>query len=532
MLMTILLRSRDSVAVGVQPAHRWGIDPPAARRGAGGRRVEPAGRTTTGVKRARSASERKPSMDPQTVAADEARRIAQHELVKSKLEEDVHARIARESAASSPAEQDEVKSVAAGLKHKATREVAETEGELQRARLVTRVSQVGDYVFYLVYGLIGLEIVLQLFGARQASGFKRLLDVGHAAGAGPVPRAHAGSRRRLHAVDAVLCRRPGRLRPPAPGLQWAPATLRATEVEHLEAAIHESPDGPGGEMIVNGRTNHAPWGLLSKVRALRIASGAGTLFAFFLIFSGLFSLLRGDSVAGVWSILLGWLIKNGSSAGYRAGAPRRDPPLASPCATAMVEGVATIPGSGSVAEAAQRSPHAGGAPKLPGHAGRRRRRPPLPQGRVAAFGRGEGVDVRSRRHAPADGRDGHRSGGPAPGGDRQDGPGGTRQLLVVEGDRLLGLLTINGVIRRLQAGAANREGNGDSMKAIEGVLEKDVLLARARGPAPRPRRWRPSSITGPGSEPGRSGRAPRSRTPPTRSCGSRRRPSAAPTSTS
>jgi uncharacterized protein YggT (Ycf19 family) len=116
-------------------------------------------------------------MDPQTVAADEARRIAQHELVKSKLEEDVHARIARESAASSPAEQDEVKSVAAGLKHKATREVADTEGELQRARLMTRVSQVGDYVFYLIYGLIGLEIVLQLFGARQASGFKRLLDV-------------------------------------------------------------------------------------------------------------------------------------------------------------------------------------------------------------------------------------------------------------------------------------------------------------------------------------------------------------------
>ena len=115
-------------------------------------------------------------MNPSNVAADEARRIAQHELVKGKLEEDVHARIARESAASSPAEQAEVKSVAAGLKHKATAEVAETEGELQRARRMTRVSQVGEYVFYVIYGLIGLEIVLELFGARQASGFKRFLD--------------------------------------------------------------------------------------------------------------------------------------------------------------------------------------------------------------------------------------------------------------------------------------------------------------------------------------------------------------------
>jgi uncharacterized protein YggT (Ycf19 family) len=118
---------------------------------------------------------RKLSMDPQTVADDEARRIAQHELVKAKLEDDVHARIARESAASSPAEHAEVKSVAAALKQKATAEVAETEGELQRARRMTRFAQVA-YVFFVIYGLIGLEIVLELFGARQASGFKRFLD--------------------------------------------------------------------------------------------------------------------------------------------------------------------------------------------------------------------------------------------------------------------------------------------------------------------------------------------------------------------
>jgi uncharacterized protein YggT (Ycf19 family) len=86
----------------------------------------------------------------------------------------VSAGIAQEAATRSPAEQAE--SVAAGLKHKATAEVAETEGELGRARRVTRISQVVDYVFFVIYGLIGLEIGLELFGARQASVFKRFLD--------------------------------------------------------------------------------------------------------------------------------------------------------------------------------------------------------------------------------------------------------------------------------------------------------------------------------------------------------------------
>lgn len=116
-------------------------------------------------------------METQKLPDDEARRIAQHEQIKGKLVEDVNARITQEASKNSPAEQAEVQSVAAGLKHKATAEVAETEGELGRARRVTRISQVVDYVFYVIYGLIGLEIALELLGAREASAFKRFLDV-------------------------------------------------------------------------------------------------------------------------------------------------------------------------------------------------------------------------------------------------------------------------------------------------------------------------------------------------------------------
>jgi hypothetical protein len=115
-------------------------------------------------------------MDQRNLAQDEARRQAQHEQVKSRLEHDVHDRIARESAATSETEHAEVKAVAHELKHRAATEVAEAERELQRGRSTARVSQVVDYMFYVVYGLIGLEIVLELFGARQASAFKRFLD--------------------------------------------------------------------------------------------------------------------------------------------------------------------------------------------------------------------------------------------------------------------------------------------------------------------------------------------------------------------
>src|SRR5512143_1141595 len=108
--------------------------------------------------------------------ADEARRIAQHERIKEKVESDVHSGIAREAEVQAEADRARYGSVAAGLRRKAADEVVETEREVDRARTASRVQQVTDYVFFLVYSLIGLEIVLELLGARQSSGFKQFLD--------------------------------------------------------------------------------------------------------------------------------------------------------------------------------------------------------------------------------------------------------------------------------------------------------------------------------------------------------------------
>jgi hypothetical protein len=58
------------------------------------------------------------------------------------------------------------------LKRKAVREVAFTEAELERGQAAARASQIVDYLFYIVYGIIGLEITLDAIGARQSAGFK------------------------------------------------------------------------------------------------------------------------------------------------------------------------------------------------------------------------------------------------------------------------------------------------------------------------------------------------------------------------
>lgn len=114
--------------------------------------------------------------DEEKLAADEARRIAQPESVKGEVREKVHAEIAREADRRTTNDHGTARDLAAALERKAVREVAATEAELERAQAVARVSQIADYLFYLVYGIIGLEIVLDALGARQSAGFKQFVD--------------------------------------------------------------------------------------------------------------------------------------------------------------------------------------------------------------------------------------------------------------------------------------------------------------------------------------------------------------------
>ena len=114
--------------------------------------------------------------DEQKLAADEARKLQQHEAVKSEVREKVHAEISRQADDIRPPEQHKAEALASSLKQKAVREVAATEAEIERTRTIARLSQIVDYVFYLIYGIITLEIVLEAMGARENAGFKQFVD--------------------------------------------------------------------------------------------------------------------------------------------------------------------------------------------------------------------------------------------------------------------------------------------------------------------------------------------------------------------
>ena len=111
-------------------------------------------------------------MVDEKLAADEARRVVQHESVKGAVRENVNSEISREAAHSTAQEHAQAEQLAGSLKNKAVREVATTEYELERGKTVARGSQIVDYLFYLVYGIIALEVV-PVLGARQSAGFKR-----------------------------------------------------------------------------------------------------------------------------------------------------------------------------------------------------------------------------------------------------------------------------------------------------------------------------------------------------------------------
>ena len=115
-------------------------------------------------------------MMDEKLAADESRRIAEHEAVKSAVNTDVNADIAVAADEATPRQAAAAEVIGRDFREKALGEVVETEAEVERAKGAARVSQFVDYVFYVIYGIISLEIILEGLGARESAGFKQLID--------------------------------------------------------------------------------------------------------------------------------------------------------------------------------------------------------------------------------------------------------------------------------------------------------------------------------------------------------------------
>ena len=110
------------------------------------------------------------------LAAEEARRAAQHESVKAQVEGEVQAEINERAAAkANPGETRRIDEVAGDFRSKAVDEVVDTEREVQRSRGLARVSQIVDYIFYVIYALLGMRFLLALLAARSSAGFVRFI---------------------------------------------------------------------------------------------------------------------------------------------------------------------------------------------------------------------------------------------------------------------------------------------------------------------------------------------------------------------
>lgn len=115
-------------------------------------------------------------MEDKTVSDDEARRIAQHEATAATVERGVNADIAQRSEQGSAEEAEKLARVASDMRGHAIAEVAGTGREVERGRAFARVSQVVDYLFGLLYGLLAIRLVLELIAARSSNGFVQFID--------------------------------------------------------------------------------------------------------------------------------------------------------------------------------------------------------------------------------------------------------------------------------------------------------------------------------------------------------------------
>ena len=114
-------------------------------------------------------------MGDDKLAADQARREAQHRFVKAEVEVDVNTEIAGRAKQPTAVDAARIDEVAGEFRNRAVAETVAVEHEVGRARGAARTSQVIDYVFYVIYALLATRLVLGLIAARSGAGFVRFI---------------------------------------------------------------------------------------------------------------------------------------------------------------------------------------------------------------------------------------------------------------------------------------------------------------------------------------------------------------------
>ena len=106
---------------------------------------------------------------------EELERSANYEAIKSSVKGEVGGEIAAEAQVPLPGEARRIDHIASHMREKAVDEVIETEHEVERGRTLARVSQVVDYIFFVIYGLLVVRLLLALMAARSEAGFVQFI---------------------------------------------------------------------------------------------------------------------------------------------------------------------------------------------------------------------------------------------------------------------------------------------------------------------------------------------------------------------
>lgn len=111
-------------------------------------------------------------MNDDKLIRDEAQRAANYESIKSDVKAELRNEIAADAQRISPSNLPEV---ANDLQTQAINEVAQTHHEVERGRVAARISQIIDYIFFVIYGLLSIRLMLELFAAREGVAFFRFI---------------------------------------------------------------------------------------------------------------------------------------------------------------------------------------------------------------------------------------------------------------------------------------------------------------------------------------------------------------------
>jgi len=109
------------------------------------------------------------------LAVEEAERAAAYEDVKSTVQSEVNSDIVAQAAVPTRGEAARVENLAGDFREKAVDEVIDTEREVERGRAAARVSQVVDYIFFVIYALLTIRLLLALLGAREGNAFVQFI---------------------------------------------------------------------------------------------------------------------------------------------------------------------------------------------------------------------------------------------------------------------------------------------------------------------------------------------------------------------